>query len=90
MTRITAAAVAILALAGCSFIGADWQHSETEIGENAYRLEYSQMYANKMHADGTLSIFAKEKCPSGWRTDKEYQKKGPGYPIWVWEISCLE
>ncbi len=77
-------------LGGCSWIGFTWQHFETQIGVNAYRLEYSQEYATRDNADSVLSVFAGDKCPNGWENLKEYQRKGPGYPIWVWEISCLE
>src|SRR5208283_1369858 len=88
-SRVTALIVAAGGLTGCAFIGSDWQHKETQIGDNAWRLEYSQEYATKENANSVLSVFARNKCPNGWDTVRDYQQKGPGYPIWTWEISCL-
>lgn len=77
-------------IAGCAFVGVDRQYGATQMGENAWKLEYAQQYATKANADGVLSVLAREKCPDGWETAKDYQQKGPGYPIWTWEIACLK
>lgn len=77
-------------IGGCAFVGVDRQYGATQTGENAWRLKYSQQYASKANADSVLSVLAREKCPNGWETVKDYQQKGPGYPIWTWEIACLK
>ena len=77
------------ALAGCALVGVDRQYGATQTGDGAWRLEYSQQYATKANADSVLSVLAREKCPDGWETVKDHQQKGPGYPIWTWEIACL-
>lgn len=46
--------------------------------------------ADPFTARSVLSVLAREKCPDGWETVKDYQQKGPGYPIWTWEIACLK
>ena len=61
------------------------------LGENHYKITTYQpnWMMPKSEADYVLSLVTDKVCPSGWKTLKEYQLKGQGYPIFNWEIECL-
>lgn len=84
MTKPIAAMLALMLLAGCAPVQA------IPLGDGAFRVEYGERYATKANADSVLSVISHDHCPNGWNILKDYQRKGDGYPIWVWEISCLK
>lgn len=85
LTKGAVVASAVAALTGCAHYQ-EWPADQNGV----IRMEYGDRHGTRTDAGTVMGYMAYERCPHGYTMLKDEQRLGKDFPLWTWEIKCMD